>query len=208
MIPKIIKCDYDHIILNDDDPQIIHIKKFISGEECDQLICYMNSLKFYSAPTVVNGKRVVSKDRNATAYENRLGKWGNEQLMNLDNKIMKLTNWESFKTENWNFIKYGIGEKYRPHFDYHNKESLNNSYRQRCGTFILYLKKATKGGLTCFPHLKLNIEADAGDAIFFNYTPEKTKNSFHGGTAVIEGEKIIVTRWFNFIGIDDLTLFE
>jgi prolyl 4-hydroxylase len=206
MIPKITNCDYDHIILNDDNPQLIHIKNFISLEECSSMINYISKLKSVPAKGVENGKSIITKDRNAMTFENWLGKWGDENLMNIDKRIMKLVEWESFRSENWQFIKYGIGQKYRPHFDYFKKIDMNQLYRQRCGTFIIYLQKAKKGGSTCFPYLKKTIEAENGDAIFFNYIPEETEKSYHGGTTVVEGEKIIVTRWFNFLGTDQSAL--
>ena len=213
-IPEITNCDYEHVILNENDPQIVLIKNFISNEEKENILEYIDTLEPLRATTVLNGESVVSDSRIATTYSNWNGKWATETLMNIDKRIMKLTNWKTHLSENWAFIRYGIGEKYSPHFDYLDEDIPKVKIRQhgirkqRNGTFLLYLKDAEEGGLTCFPRLKLNIKAEPCDGIFFNYIPGGTINSFHGGTTVRKGEKIIANRWLNTMSNDDLVLLQ
>lgn len=206
MIPKITECAYDHVILNDDNPQIIHIKNFMSQEECDRIIQYIHTLPEHNATSLVNGVETLTDYRIAKTYTNELGKWATQDLMKADIEIMKLTNWKSPFTENWAFIKYGPGGKYKPHYDYLRDIDLNsnNGFRQRNGTFILYLKTADEGGHTCFPYLRETVKAESGDGIFFNYVAHETRDSFHGGTTVKSGEKIIATRWFTIKSSDEI----
>ena len=68
----------------------------------------------------------------------------------------------------------------------------------RIATVLLHLRAPTAGGETEFPIANVSVPIRRGDAtLFWTYSPEMKWDplSLHAGKPVIEGEKVIATKW-------------
>ena len=108
----------------------------------------------------------------------------------LDTKLETIIDWPIQYAEKFQMMKYGVGDFFKPHSDYidHLKE------HNRIATLIMYLNTPKKGGETIFPIDRVKVSANKGDAVFFDYSKER--KVLHAGCRVVEGEKIILTKWF------------
>jgi len=197
-IPLITDCEFDHTVLHDDGMQLVHIKNFISHDEIQSIINHTQTLDRERATVVCSKTGGARPDprRLSDQYINPDGKWATNTLMDIDKRMNKLVNWKSHLSSDWAFVEYTKSGKYLPHFDYFEEDVLSER-SQRVGSFIIYIKKASVGGATVFPNIMKKVDAQPGDAIFFNYTPYITKESLHGGGVVKDGTKLIAVRWFH-----------
>lgn len=99
-------------------------------------------------------------------------------------------------------LRYGVGEEYRPHFDYvaaPRSADAHGDYRgQRLKTIFAYLNEVPAGGETEFPRLDIKVKPERGGGVMFrNVRPEGTpdKDTLHAGCPVLEGEKWLATLW-------------
>jgi prolyl 4-hydroxylase len=101
-------------------------------------------------------------------------------------------------------LAYAPGEEYRPHHD-----ALPGAQNQRIATVLLYLNEAYRGGATRFTRSGLTIEGRGGDALVFGNTlPDGRPDpaAEHAGLPVIEGQKLLATRWIRSAPIDPWTM--
>lgn len=181
------------------DPHIVLYSNFLSKEECEHLIELTGS-NFRRSMVVATqgGESVVDNRSSQTAH---LGIGQDEVVRTIEARIAETVHWPILKAESIQVIKYEPGQEYKPHYDFFEK-SEENAYLstpnfQRTGTMILYLQEPKAGGSTSFPRLNLTIPARQGQALFFSYpTPTPNDKTLHAGDPVIEGEKIIATKWF------------
>jgi 2OG-Fe(II) oxygenase superfamily len=100
-------------------------------------------------------------------------------------------------------IRYRIGARVTPHFDFlmpshgDNEHSLRRS-GQRISTLIVYLNDVERGGETVFPEVGATVCALRGQAIYFEYCNSANQLdplSVHAGAPVLTGEKWALTKW-------------
>jgi len=184
-------------------PRIILFNNFLTYEECDTMI--WNARKSISKSTVVDHNTGVSVEHAArTSSGTHFPKHLNSFIDTIDQRIADLLNWPLERGEALQILKYEVGQEYKPHHDYFmptvdgiTKPALSlERSGQRVATFIMYLNTPERGGGTIFPELGLEITPSAGSALFFSY-PNLFygRNTLHGGTPVITGEKWIATKW-------------
>ena len=184
-------------------PRIILFNNFLTYEECDTMI--WNARKSISKSTVVDHNTGVSVEHAArTSSGTHFPKHLNSFIDTIDQRIADLLNWPLERGEALQILKYEVGQEYKPHHDYFmptadgiTKPALSlERSGQRVATFIMYLNTPERGGGTIFPELGLEITPSAGSALFFSY-PNLFygRNTLHGGTPVIAGEKWIATKW-------------
>lgn len=123
-------------------------------------------------------------------------------------------------------LKYEIGQKYEPHYDFFNDKTNIARGGHRVATVLMYLSDVTKGGETVFPAFEesprirgaikiqnlsecaqkgIAVKPHKGDALlFFNLKIDATPDqaSLHAGCQVLEGEKWSATKW---IHVDDFS---
>ncbi|MEX1198947.1 MAG: 2OG-Fe(II) oxygenase [Pseudohongiellaceae bacterium] len=113
---------------------------------------------------------------------------------------LPLTHAESFQV-----IHYGESEEYRPHYDAWKADTERGQRcmvrgGQRLVTCLVYLNDVASGGATCFPRLKLEIPARAGDLLLFHNchpgTITRHPDTLHGGMPVLKGVKWAANLWF------------
>jgi len=93
-------------------------------------------------------------------------------------------------------LRYGIGQEYRPHFDFYEDSQHPG---QRVRTVFVYLNDVEAGGGTEFPRLGVTVEPERAKAVkFLNCDAEGKPNpeTLHAGLPVVRGEKWLATVWF------------
>lgn len=101
-------------------------------------------------------------------------------------------------------LDYRPGQEYRPHHD-----AIPGLANQRIATVLLYLNQGYAGGATRFTRSGLTIEGRGGDALVFGNTLPDGRpdpDAEHAGLPVIEGQKLLATRWIRSAPIDPWTM--
>tara|TARA_R110002124_G_scaffold117453_1_gene274504 strand:- start:2773 stop:3882 length:1110 start_codon:yes stop_codon:yes gene_type:complete len=102
-----------------------------------------------------------------------------------------------------NILRYDIGQRYEPHFDFLNPEApalaeTLAQQGQRQATFLTYLNADYTGGETAFPELDWRFGGKTGDALlFFNVHPDGRVDprTLHAGLPPTSGEKWLLSQW-------------
>jgi prolyl 4-hydroxylase len=102
-----------------------------------------------------------------------------------------------------NILRYDIGQRYEPHFDFLNPEApalaeTLAQQGQRQATFLTYLNADYTGGETAFPELDWRFGGKTGDALlFFNVHPDGhvDPRTLHAGLPPTSGEKWLLSQW-------------
>jgi prolyl 4-hydroxylase len=102
-----------------------------------------------------------------------------------------------------NILRYDIGQRYEPHYDFLNPEApaLAETLArqgQRQATFLTYLNADYTGGETAFPELDWRFGGKTGDALlFFNVEPDGKVDprTLHAGLPPLTGEKWLLSQW-------------
>lgn len=180
-----------------ENPGVVLMEDFLDEIECQHLIdLASNSLSKSTVAVHGKGSSTVSDYRtsdNATVARSQ-----DDIVKSIENRISGLFNWNINDTDDFQILRYRIGEEYKPHFDFFTDgSSFVKGVGERIATLILYLGEPTKGGGTKFPDLNLNIHCKRGSALFFTYpNPTPDSKTLHAGAPVIEGTKWIATKWF------------
>jgi prolyl 4-hydroxylase len=181
-------------------PEIFVVEDFLNSQECEYIICTYQ--KYLSNSMTTGGKKFINTNARTSLscfIDN------NDFLSTIREKICQIHNWETDKTEKFQFALYNKGDFYGAHydaFDIKNLSSLSPAIRdsgQRIITNIIYLNSTLDGGDTCFPRLNLSIKPKAGNLLAFQNCIEGTNflnpHSIHESRKVLEGKKWILSLW-------------
>ena len=195
------------------DPYIITIDNFLSLELCNYFINLGNKrmergLDFNYLPTNKRQCSVSFFQRNQ-----------NKKIKELVDLISSQIRLSKYSLEPIQVSHYSSHEYYAYHHDafpeviksktittehpqkkfWISRERLG--LNQRIYTAIIYLNKPKAGGETRFDVPGINIEPEIGKLAIFRNVLDKTNkmdpNSSHSGLPVLEGEKWILTMWYN-----------
>lgn len=105
--------------------------------------------------------------------------------------------------EDWQVLRYEVGQEYRPHFDWFQPGTACFRARmaeggQRTHTAILCLQPADEGGELVFPGVRTNIVPKRGHLYLWNNVNEdgiSLMDALHGSTAVVAGVKWSMVTW-------------
>lgn len=183
-------------------PRLMHLKGFLSEEECDHLI-EMVQEKIAPSTTVDpdTGELIVVESRTSSSTHLWLGE--TPVIAGVEARIAELAKLPVENGEGLQVLHYGPGQEYKPHFDFFDP-ALKGSHvvlaygGQRVLTCIMYLNTVEDGGETHFPEVDRKIAPRKGDAIlFYNILPdgEVDRMSLHASLPVISGEKWVATKW-------------
>lgn len=184
-----------NVITKIKNPNVVVFSNFLTDEECELMINGVKD-KIKRSKTIddTTGKSSEHEARTSSGSYYACGE--NDYIKKIEDRISKLVNWPMEKSEGIQVLKYGIGDQYKPHYDYFNETIKLDHGGQRIGTFLMYLNTPDKGGCTSFPDAGIEIAAQKGNAIFFSYDkPDSSTKTLHAGMPVIEGEKWIATKW-------------
>ncbi|CAN6476339.1 unnamed protein product [Victoria cruziana] len=197
-------------------PRAFIYKGFLSDEECDHIInLAKTNLKRSEVSHDKTGDSYVSKVR--TSSGTFLKKEQDGIIERIENRISTWTFLPKENAEPIQVLRYGIGEKYEPHFDYFSDKKNIVWGGHRMVTVLMYLSNVTKGGETVFPNAEgvtqekddtwsdcarkgLAVKPKKGDAVlFFSLHPDATTDpaSLHASCPVIEGEKWSAPCWIH-----------
>ena len=129
---------YKEDILSE-NPKIIYIHDFITQEEADHIINLANELK---KPSTIDSKESpVSLETNIRSSNTaHLGKSRDYVVKNIERKASEYANTNINYIEPLQVAVYEKGQKYNPHYDFFNSDSVViEKYGNRTKTILVYL---------------------------------------------------------------------
>ncbi|XP_020091732.1 probable prolyl 4-hydroxylase 7 [Ananas comosus] len=207
-------------------PRVFLYKRFLSDEECDHLIKLAKS-KLAKSMVADNesGKSVMSNVRTSSGMF--LMKRQDAIVARIEQRIAAWTFLPEENAEPIQVLRYGIGQKYEPHFDYFYDQINQVRGGHRAATVLMYLSDVEKGGETVFPNAEgwesqpkddswsdcarggYAVKPTKGDAVLFfslNIDSTTDPHSLHGSCPVIEGEKWSAPKWIHVRSYDKLEM--
>ena len=179
--------------------QLYVLDNFLSPQECDTVIAEIN--RNLRPSTITTGKD-YSGFRTSTTCD--LGLQQSKYIEKVDKKISRLLGIRLSWSEVMQGQKYEVGQEFKAHTDYFEPntkefEQFASDLGQRTWTFMVYLNDTPEGGQTRFNALDLEFQPKAGQALIWNnlyQTGEPNPDTIHHGMPVLEGQKLIITKWF------------
>ena len=185
---------------NDKNLEIFTIEDFLTDEECDHL-CSMIEKNHTRSTVSGTGytQSVVSDFR--TSSTSTLN-YGDSVVDAVDQRIadelgVPRENGESFQGQ-----LYEVGQQFKHHHDFFSGDSYTNHCLfsgQRTYTCMIYLNHVEEGGETDFPQISTTFSPKKGMAVIWknsNGTGTENPASIHAGLPVINGKKMIITKWY------------
>jgi prolyl 4-hydroxylase len=189
------------IVAQLDQPHIIVYDYVLSRSECDALIEL--SMPKLIPSTVVDNE---SGDSQLHPHRTSMGTYFNKHetafITELDNRLANLMQCTLEQQEPMQILNYKTGGEYKPHYDFFPEEESGGRVHlarggQRTATLIMYLNDVEAGGETIFPNVGFKVHPKKGSAVYFSYLQTGTvdRQTLHGGSPVLSGEKWIATKW-------------
>lgn len=201
------------VVLND---RVVHVRFSCNSH---RVVLLDNVLSDEEASALINlalgrlsQSDVVDPETGGSTYISERSSYGGcferaetSWVKRIEERIASVLGVNVDQAERMQFLRYGVGQEYEPHFDFFQPCEpgglhLLQSGGQRVATVILYLNDVYKGGATVFPNLDISIYPAKGSALIFLQHDELgllDENVLHGGAPVEEGEKWIATLWFH-----------
>jgi prolyl 4-hydroxylase len=179
---------YSNIILSI-SPKITYINNFITPEEADYFISYIDN---YKEPSLVHiyEENIVRADvrTSYTAYINPI----NIHCINVKNRVAQYFKSDVKRLSQLQGNLYEKDQFYKPHYDFfipRTEEDYKNIDNNRSKTLIMYLTDIPKeaDGCTSFPNINLKVQPKRLDALYF----ENIKNGKFDYNTLHAGEPII-----------------
>ena len=218
------------LVLSKVKPKAYLFRNFLTEDECDHL---MKLAKAELAPSTVvgsGGTSVPSTIRTSAGMF--LRKAADKTLEDIEYRIAAASGTPEPNGEGMQILRYDIGQKYDPHFDYFH-DAVNPSPKrggQRMATMLIYLENTEEGGETIFPRgtradtfdlpeegnphewsdctkTGLPVKSVKGDALLFWSLTEDYKldmGSLHGACPVIKGQKWTAVKWIRVAKFDGM----
>lgn len=176
------------------NPMIVVLEDFLLEGEAEILIREGVDLLERSTVRGVNDRLLSSQRTSRTAmleYEKNL-----DVIDLIKKRAAKIVNIPIENIEPLQLVHYGVGEQYKPHYDFFSEDILNASEKgkgQRQVTFFVYLNSLDEGsgGGTVFPKVNVKVPPKKNTAVLFFDTKNNQVdyNTLHGGAPVLKGEK-------------------
>ncbi|CAI0455772.1 unnamed protein product [Linum tenue] len=132
-------------------PRAFLYKGFLSDAECDHLIeLAKDSLEKSMVADNDSGKSIESEVR--TSSGTFLSKYQDEVVAAIEQRIAAWTFLPVENGEAIQILRYELGQKYEPHFDYFHDKANQALGGHRIATVLMYLSNVAKGGETIFPN--------------------------------------------------------
>lgn len=183
-------------------PVLAVLHDLLGLDECASLI---ERARPRLAPSTIvdpaTGRDVVAEHRTSLGMFFRLGE--DALIERLDRRLAEVMNLPVENGEGFQVLYYPTGAVNTPHFDFlqpsnpANRASIARS-GQRVSTLIAYLNEVESGGETVFPAAGWSVSPQPGSAVYFEYSNrlgQLDPRTVHGGSAVLRGEKWVLTKW-------------
>ncbi|GAU15015.1 hypothetical protein TSUD_48100 [Trifolium subterraneum] len=135
-------------------PRVVYFPNFTNAEACQQIITMAKPTLEPSKLALPKGEDLDStKDTRTSsgafisASEDKSG-----ILDMIERKIAKVTMIPRSYGEDFNILRYEVGQKYDSHYDAFNPDEYGHVNSQRVASFLLYLSNVEMGGETMFPY--------------------------------------------------------
>ena len=187
-------------VFNMQGVELFTIDNFLDDSEC-QYLCEL--IKKSNQRSTVTG----SHNQPSVYNESRTSKSAffdpsDRVVSRMDQRISDVIQVPLYMGEPSQGQLYNEGEYFNDHTDYFDGDSYINSCLasgQRTWTAMIYLNDVPAGGHTEFPVLGKSITPMRGRAVFWQGSygsGHEIPATLHSGRPVIEGEKMIITKWF------------
>ncbi|XP_031505150.2 probable prolyl 4-hydroxylase 3 isoform X2 [Nymphaea colorata] len=198
-------------------PRAFLYNNFLSRDECEHLINLAKpNLRRSSVVDSRTGKSIPSRVRTSSGAFLKRGQ--DDIISRIEKRIADVSFVPVENGEGLQVLRYIVGEKYDPHFDFFHDSINTMQGGQRLATMLMYLSDVKEGGETVFPRAAVNISTASarwnnrskcaktgmalrprmGDALlFWSMHPDASLDalSLHGGCPVIKGDKWSATKW-------------
>ena len=190
--------------ITSDQVHLYLVEDFLSAEECVQLV---DRIKSRCRPsTITNPDEVDKYFRTSQTCDLSLEAHALTQA--IDQRIAEYLGIESERSEGTQGQYYQVGQQFKKHTDYFEPntwefEKFAGDSGQRTWTFMIYLTDVEAGGETLFTEIGLEVKPKRGMAVVWNNLTAKGEvNPYtaHWAKPVIQGEKVIITKWFRTQG--------
>jgi len=181
--------------------QLYTIDNFLNKEECDKIIFHTSQKLVKSEITNKNEKDKKFRT-SSTCHITNLSGEALKYLKYIDNKICNKLGIPNKYSEGIQIQNYEVGQEFKLHTDFFNDGTDKKYYEKqgnRTWTFMVYLNNTKKGGATYLPKIKKRFYPKVGKALIWNNlnkNGEGNHNTLHSGEPILEGNKIIITKWF------------
>ncbi len=195
-------------IFNIQGVDLFVIDNFLTLDECNH-ICRLIKQDHSPSTVVSNGSEERIHDNGRTSQSAFLD--NNDSIVErINERISTELNLPENHGEPLQGQLYRQGEYYKDHHDYFDDETLRRQFAhsgQRTWTAMIYVNEVLGGGHTEFPHLGKSIAPSKGMGVFWKNSDgagAEDPNTLHSGRPVLEGEKMIITKWFreNIVSIE------
>eukprot|EP00201_Polytomella_parva_P009975 CAMPEP_0175066742 /NCGR_PEP_ID=MMETSP0052_2-20121109/16690_1 /TAXON_ID=51329 ORGANISM="Polytomella parva, Strain SAG 63-3" /NCGR_SAMPLE_ID=MMETSP0052_2 /ASSEMBLY_ACC=CAM_ASM_000194 /LENGTH=290 /DNA_ID=CAMNT_0016333503 /DNA_START=318 /DNA_END=1187 /DNA_ORIENTATION=+ len=197
------------------EARIFYYENFLSAEEADHIVNISAPRLTRSGVVANQGNSDISDIR--TSYGTFLERNEDSVIHEIEERIARWTLVPAGNGEGLQVLRYHIGQKYEPHWDYffHKQGTYNGG--NRYATVLMYLADTEEGGETTFPNLPLPdgqvnegfsecarhvvaVKPRKGAAVLFHSikpSGELERRSLHGACPVIKGTKWSAAKWIH-----------
>ncbi|XP_052844539.1 prolyl 4-hydroxylase subunit alpha-1 isoform X1 [Drosophila gunungcola] len=180
------------------DPYIIMIHGAISVKEIEKMRGNLEYIK-----QMGNGWTETDDSKEIVARIH----WIREQSPFIDRINQRIADITGFKLEEFPALQlanFGVGGYFRAHHDYYTERlkevDANNTLGDRIASLIFYAGDVSQGGQTVFPDIKVAVEPQKGNALFWlndfdDSSPDP--RSLHSVCPVIVGSRWTITKWIH-----------
>uniref|UniRef100_A0A1D1ZCT7 procollagen-proline 4-dioxygenase n=1 Tax=Anthurium amnicola TaxID=1678845 RepID=A0A1D1ZCT7_9ARAE len=196
-------------------PRAVYYPKFASKKQCEAIIKMAKGNLMPSTLALRKGENTENTEgiRTSSGTFISASEDPSGTLASIEQKIARATMIPRDHGEEFNILRYEIGQRYASHYDAFNPAEYGPQKSQRVASFLLYLSDVEEGGETMFPYedgsnmntgygytecIGLKVKPRQGDGLLFysvftNGTIDS--RSLHGSCPVIKGEKWVATKW-------------
>jgi prolyl 4-hydroxylase len=190
------------VLLACDSPRLVVLGNVLSHEECDALIDYCEP-RLGRSSVVGDAEGNVQVHQTRTSRDVGVRRDETALIARIEARLAALLRWPAECSEGLQVVRYGVGDEYRPHFDWIDPDVPGLAKHlaaggQRLATLILYLNDVAAGGATSFPAAGLTVGPKRGNALYFRNVDAHgvpDQRSLHAGDPVRQGVKFVANKW-------------
>ena len=180
--------------------ELYTIDDFLNESECQILIELAKTRLIPSTHT--NEDELDKYFRTSSTCS--IGGFDDPQVQDIDRRICALLGISQRFSETMQVQYYEPGQEFKAHTDAFSPNTPEfvkyaAEQGQRTWTVMIYLNNVARGGGTEFPNIGATFTPKQGQAVIWkniNDDGRPNDNTLHSGLPVIEGYKVIVTKWF------------
>merc|ERR1719491_2674454 len=198
-----------------EDPWVITMDNFLTEEECDYLIDFGHKNGYERSRDVGGVKFDGSFDSTESKTRTSANAWCDEKsgcrtnpaVQRIMQRLEKATQIPTDSFEDFQMLKYEVGQFYRLHHDY-----IDQQEDRLCGprilTFFLYLSDVDEAGGTGFEDLGIVVTPKKGRALLWpsvmNHDPSlQDGRTRHEALTVKKGTKFAANAWIHLYNYVD-----